>query len=151
MDKLMAGHGDMLIHGFECAPGWDRLGPWFLGDLDILRQYVRDGGHYEQKLNTDGTTAAYFYLADMPLEFILHSEGLPPVDRECPWQRCSHSECEGRWVSPDRGTARFASALDDDLRNGPGKWRHCSYCDRVWKAGWIMPATRSSEPPRLAG
>ncbi len=47
MAKMLDGHGDMLIYGFDSAPGSDRLYPWLLGNLGILRQYIRDGGYYE--------------------------------------------------------------------------------------------------------
>ena len=70
MAKMLDGHGDMLIYGFESAPGSDRLYPWLLGNLGILRQYIHDGGHYQEITNKDGTTGAYFHLDDMPLGFL---------------------------------------------------------------------------------
>ena len=67
-----------------------------LGNLGILRQYIHDGGHYQEIPDKDGTTGAYFHLNDMPLGFLENSEGTPPVDREDPWQRCRNPKCEGR-------------------------------------------------------
>jgi hypothetical protein len=158
MAKMLNGHGDMLIYGFESAPGSDRLCPWLLGNLEILRQYIRDGGYYEPKPNDDGTTAAYFYLDDMPLGFLENSEGIPPVDREDPWQRCRNPKCGGRWTPEFRGDGRFVQPLDEAMQPGDGYWRECLYCGNKWRSGWIMPATRSSgpvsrdrNPPRLTG
>lgn len=72
MAKLLAGDGDMLIHGFESNLGSRRLHPWLLGDLDVLRQYIRKGGLPDmEESNDDGTTAAYFYRAKMPPGFIV--------------------------------------------------------------------------------
>jgi len=70
--KLLEGRGDLLIYGYEAYPGWRRLHPWLLGDLDVLRQYIRDGGHYEvAEPDEDGTTAAYFYRYKLPSEFVI--------------------------------------------------------------------------------
>lgn len=71
MEKLLEGLGDLLIYGYEAYPGWRCLHPWLLGDLDILRQYIRDGGAYETWRNDDGTTAAYFHRYQLPPEFVI--------------------------------------------------------------------------------
>lgn len=147
MAKLLDGYGDILIYGFESKPGSDRLYPWLLADLDTLRQYIRDGGRYEPKPNGDGTTAAYFYLADMAPEFIVESEGIPPVNRDDPWHRCPDPKCEGRRVPGFHGDGKFAQPLDDNMRPGDGYWRECMFCGTRWKSGWKAPATRSPNPP----
>lgn len=152
MAKMCDGHGDMLIYGFESAPGSDRLYPWLLGNLNILRQYVRDGGYFQEITNKDGTTGAYFHLDDMPLGFLENSDGIPPVDREDPWQQCRNPQCEGKWGVPEyRGNGRFVQPLDETMQLGDGYWRECLYCHMRWRSGWIMPATRRSSGPRRTG
>jgi hypothetical protein len=130
-----------------------------LGNLGILRQYIHDGGHYQEIPDKDGTTGAYFHLSDMPLGFLENSEGTPPVDRENPWQRCRNPKCEGTWGCPNTaGDGRFVQPLDQAMQPGDGHWRECLYCGKKWRSGQIMPATRSSgptpgdrNPPRLTG
>ena len=72
MKKLLEGRGDLLVYGYEAYPNWRRLHSWLLGDLDVLRQYICDGGSYEiGPPNDDGTTAAYFHRYQLPPEFVM--------------------------------------------------------------------------------
>lgn len=79
MDKIKLGYGDMFVYGFESEPGSDRLYPWFIGNLDILREYYEHGGRSagrKKNKGNHGSSFLAFNLDDMPLGFILASDGI---------------------------------------------------------------------------
>lgn len=79
MDKLRLGYGDMFVYGFQSAPGSDRMYPWFVGNLHVLRDWTEQGGHPSEKGRNKGprgSTFAVFDLSSMPLGFILASDGI---------------------------------------------------------------------------
>lgn len=79
MAKMCAGWGDFGIYGFESEPGSDRLSPWVLYNIHLLREYIADGGGYKEIPNHDGTWFAAFNI-DQVLSakpgFVLASGGL---------------------------------------------------------------------------
>ncbi|MGH3428197.1 MAG: hypothetical protein ACRDQZ_11645 [Mycobacteriales bacterium] len=79
MDKIKLGFGDMFVYGFEQEPGSDRLYPWFIGNLEILRDHhARTGRSAGEQRNKGpgGSSFKAFNLDDMPLGFVLASDGL---------------------------------------------------------------------------
>ncbi|MGH3834165.1 MAG: hypothetical protein ACRDSF_00455 [Pseudonocardiaceae bacterium] len=79
MDKIKLGFGDMFVYGFESEPGSDRMYPWFIGNLEILRDYYDHGGRSAGEQRNKGPGGSHFEafnLDDMPLGFILASDGL---------------------------------------------------------------------------
>lgn len=136
MPKVRAGYGDITIYGFESEPGSDRLGPWFAGNVALLRQYIGEGGYYRRQNNRDGSsTFGAFHLDDMPLGFVAIEHGRPEPDKSRVWERCRNC-----WWGKDRGG--YCYPLDDNLQPGPGYWRQCLACGFRWRAGWPMGETR---------
>lgn len=137
MPKIRAGWGDFTIYGFESEPGSDRLHPWFIGNVNLLRSYIGEGGYYKPHKNKDNSsTLGAFHLADMPLGFVLKSEGLTAWDDQRVWEtcrRCWWGKSRGGWVTP----------TDDDRRPGTGRGRYCLACGFWWRAGWVMPETQA--------
>jgi hypothetical protein len=135
MPKIRAGWGDFTIYGFESEPGSDRLGPWFIGNLGLLRDYLRRGGYYIPQTNRDGSsTFGAFHLGDMPLEFVLQSEGLTAWDESRIWDQCRRC-----WWW--RGTGGLVMPTDEDRNASGGFGRLCLACGFWWRAGWHMPMT----------
>lgn len=148
MPKIRAGWGDLTIYGFESADcaseacGHDesghRLSPWFIGNVAMLRDYIARGGYWQVKGNHDGSSRlAAFHHADMPLGFVLASEGLTVFDESRHWDRCRFC-----WWGRTRGG--YVTPTDDLLRPATGYGRQCLACGRRWRAGWIMPLTTES-------
>jgi hypothetical protein len=145
MPKIKAGWGDFTIYGFEsesCAadscdhyPTGHRLGPWFIGNVAMLRDYIGRGGYWSTHRNTDySSRLAAFHHADMPLGFVLDSDGLSVWDDGRVWELCRRC-----WWGRTRGG--FVSPTDDDRRLGTGYGRFCLACGFWWRAGWEMSAT----------
>lgn len=135
--KMRAGDGDYFIYGFEAEPGSDRLGTWLIGNLHLLNDdYLAHGGYYRKQPNYDKSSDfAIFHLADMPLGFVLNSEGLAIWDREAPWQscrRCLWGKWKGGYVMP----------TNDQRQAGDGYGRRCLACGFWWRSGWIAPLVR---------
>ena len=138
MPKIKAGWGDFTIYGFESAPGSDRLGPWFIGNIALLRDYIARGGYYKTQRNKDRSSRlAAFHLADMPLGFVLASEGLTAWDSDRIYEQCRRC-----WWGRSQGG--HVVPTDDGQRPGDGHGRRCLACGFWWRAGWVMSTTRNS-------
>jgi hypothetical protein len=83
--KLELGFGDFGVYGFESEPGADRLYPWVLYNVALLREHLNGGGRWYYGRNLDGSSDfAAFDVRDLPLGCLLNSEGIqtewpPPV------------------------------------------------------------------------
>jgi hypothetical protein len=144
MPKIKAGWGDFTIYGFESMHGSDRLYPWFIGNIAILRDYIARDGYYKPQRNKDGSSRlAAFHLADMPLGFVLKSEGLALWDDHRAWEQCRRC-----WWGRSRGG--YVMPLDEAGDPGDGYWRRCLACGFRWRAGWVMPLTTTSAQQRGA-
>lgn len=127
MAKLRDGWSDLFIYGVEAETGSDRLGPWFVGNSAMLRDYLNHGGFYATRNNHDGSSSlAVVNHDDMPLGFVLASDGVPEYDRDAVWGRCRR--CYWNQVAP----------MDEEWRLGDGYWRKCLACGFQWRAGWPM-------------
>jgi hypothetical protein len=136
--KLCAGYGDFTIYGFESAPGSDRLGPWFLGNAAMLADYIDRGGYGAVEANHDGSsTFTAYHLADMPLGFVLGSEGLRVWADDRMWE-----ECRRCWLGGNYRGRCYVMPTDEDRRPGTGYGRLCPACGFWWRSGWIMSLTR---------
>lgn len=80
LGKIRAGFGDYGIYGFEAGPGSSDLAPWVLYNVHRLREYLDHGGRWVYRDNRDGSSAfAAFTVREMPLGFVLNSEGHGPA------------------------------------------------------------------------
>jgi hypothetical protein len=135
MPKIRQGWGDFTIYGFESEPGSNRLGPWFLGNVEMLRDYLRRGGYYKVKENRDRSSRfAAFNHGDMPLGFIKASGGMRVLDDKRIWERCR--SCW--WWRQSGGVVM---PLDEDGQPGTGYGRKCIACGFRWQSGWVMSLT----------
>lgn len=127
LPKIKAGWGDLFIYGVESAEDDTRLGPWFLGNTVMLRDYLANGGYYRGVANHDGSSVfAVFRHDDMPAGFVIASDGIPEYDRSTTWAKCP--QCYSKYAEP----------LGDDLQPRDGYWRRCMFCGFRWRAGWVM-------------
>lgn len=135
--KIRSGFGDYLVYGFEAEPGSDRLRPWALINVWLLREYINTGGRWALGDNGDGTRFAAFTLAELPHGTILNSEGHDrpgrPFDVRPPFGPCRHC---GRpsWLMDDEGApAHPCCAL-----HSPGPCLACRSSDQHahWHYGW---------------
>lgn len=82
--KLMDGWGDYFFYGFA-SPMADSLHSWFIGDLDVFRNWVkateaRGGQAGTQKQNKDGSSDFLaFDLTRIPFDFIHARSYVLPV------------------------------------------------------------------------
>lgn len=135
MPKLRKGWGDLMIYGFESEVDSDRLGPWWVINLEMLRDYLACGGYYRSQDNRDGSSSfAVFWLEDMPLGFVLASEGIKPLDRSDVWFRCRR--CWTEKVAPAADELELVGGARLH-KLGDGYWRRCLYCHFQWRAGWV--------------
>ena len=165
MQKLLEGYGDVFVYGFEAELNADRLHPWFIGNSEMLRQYIRSGGYYEIRPNVDHSShLAAFDLSDMPIGFLIDSEGHIPSPYKAGWVKCRNS------YDPDVGRGGKYRVFDNPLGNPwrgqrvgmcdgdygaplaeptpdgaapefeSGLWRRCMCCGFEWKSGWVMGA-----------
>jgi hypothetical protein len=143
MVKMLNGWGDLFVYGFEAADGSDRLFPYFVGNTQLLRQSIRDGcGPWAIRTNKDGSSSmAVFRLMDMPLGFVLYSEGIT-IDDEDIWFQCPG--CYTRRGMP----------LDDRGQAGDGFERRCLFCGHEWRSarsGHLFKPGASALPPNRLG
>jgi len=132
MPKIRAGWGDLMIYGFESYPESDRLGPWFMGNIAMLRRYIAEGGWFDVRANKDGSSRlGAFHLGDMPLGFVIASEGLDALDDSRVWERCRRCY----WW---RDTGGSVMPTDDFKNPASGQGRLCLACGFWWRAGWVM-------------
>jgi hypothetical protein len=130
MDKVRLGEGDIFVYGFESAPGSDRLSPWVVVNLDLIRAYDIQGGYSTVRRNK-GDRASWlrvFCLDDLLLGTVLKSEGIETTSQG---ERLS---CRNpNWDDPakpmrsgwcNRG---YAVVIDDFLRQ-------CTFCGFKWRA-----------------
>lgn len=146
MPKLRKGWGDLMVYGFESEVDSNRLNPWWVINLEMLRDYIARGGYFRSQPNHDGSSSfAVFWLEDMPLGFVLASDGIKPVDRDDVWFRCRR--CYLPHVSP--ATDEFEDVAGQRLHQlGPGIWRRCLYCQFQWRAGWVASMVRPMKSSR---
>jgi hypothetical protein len=138
MVKMQRGYGDFVIYGFESEPDSDRLFPWFIGNTELLRDYVNCGGYIKQQRNRDGSsTLGAVHLADMPIGFVLAHEGLTVWDNDRVWEQCRRCW----WWKSSGG---LVLPTNDDLEPGDGYGRLCIACGFRWRSGWVMRLTRKS-------
>lgn len=138
MPKLRAGYGDFTIYGFEADEDSDRLGPWFIGNANLLRDYIARGGFYKVERNHDRSSRfCAFHLADMPLGFVLAGEGLRVWDDSRHWEQCRRC-----WWGNSKGG--YVTATDEDRRPAAGYGRLCLACGFWWRSGWEMPLSRAA-------
>lgn len=138
MPKLRAGYGDFTIYGFESADGSDQLGPWFIGNTAILRDYIDRGGYGKTERNADKSSRfVAYHLADMPLGFVLDSEGLRVWSEDRNWE-----ECRRCWWG--KGKGGYVMPTDDDRRPATGFGRKCLACGFWWRSGWEMPLAKAA-------
>lgn len=79
MSKLRQGWGDFMLYGFEAEPDADRLHPWALLNLALLREYFDRDGRWQRRVNRDGSSDfAAIDVADLPLGAVLNSAGHEP-------------------------------------------------------------------------
>jgi len=136
MPKIKAGWGDFTIYGFESEPGSDRMHPWFIGNLGLLRDYINRGGYYRIEKNRDNSSRlAAFHHGDMPLGFVIAQEGLTAWDSRRIWEQCRRC-----WWGRSKGG--YVQPTDEDGNPGDGYGRHCMACGFRWRAGWPMSAVR---------
>jgi hypothetical protein len=134
MPKIRRGWGDFTIYGFESEPGSDRMGPWFIGNIAMLRDYFACGGYYSVYSNKDHSSRlAAVHLGDVPLGFVLKSDGLTIWDQGRVWE-----ECRKCWWGRSKGG--YVTPTDDDRKDGPGYGRRCLALGFWWRAGWVMGA-----------
>lgn len=132
MPKLRAGWGDFTIYGFESEHGSNRMRPWFIGNTNMLRDYIAHGGYFKVHRNKDNSSRlAAFHLADMPLGFILASEGLTVWDNDRIWEQCRRC-----WWGRNKGG--YVTPTDEHRRPADGYGRKCLACGFWWRAGWVM-------------
>jgi len=145
MQKMLARWGDIIVYGFESAPDSDRLWPWFVGNTEILREYIGAHGYFDRRDNADGSSQlAGFRLDDMPLAFLITSGGHDELDRTDPWQKCKNPRC----YPPYWAERSLVAPLTDDYHFGAGYWRVCMFCGTRWRSGWVAPLTRTVEETR---
>lgn len=135
MPKIKAGWGDFTIYGFEAEPGSDRLYPWFIGNLPLLREYLASGGYYKVQQNKDRSSRlAALHLGDMPLGFVIDSDGLTAWDERRIWEQCRRC-----WWGRSKGG--YVLPTGEDRKPGAGYGRKCMACGFWWRAGWPMALT----------
>jgi hypothetical protein len=132
MDKLRLGEGDIFVYGFESEPGSDRLYPWAVVNLDLIREYDAIGGYSTVKRNKGerGSWLRAFCLDDLPLGAVLRSDGIEPCDPAASWLECRNPN----WDNPARpmrsGWCARRYAIAEDYM------RQCLFCGFRWRAGW---------------
>lgn len=150
MPKMLNGWGDFFIYGFEESQGSDRMYPWLIGNMEMLRDYVKRGGYSVIKDNRDRSSRLRsFHLADMPLGFVLDSDGLTVWDDQRVWEQCR--KCW--WWKSDGGVVVPTAEPDCDANGAypkhppqaeDGTGRYCLACGFWWRSGWVMSVTRST-------
>jgi hypothetical protein len=153
MPKIRAGWGDFTIYGFESETGSDRMGPWFIGNVNLLRSYLREPGHYYSVHgNDDGSSRlAAFHIADMPLGFLLKSDGLTPWGDGRIWEHCRKcwwGKGRGGYVAPTAETPAQPHRIPERLdapKLDTGYGRFCLACRFWWRSGWVMKLTDDDE------
>lgn len=131
MDKLRLGEGDIFIYGFESEPGSDKLFPWVILNLDMVREYDDRGGYSTVSRNKGpyGSWLRVFNLDDLPLGAVIKSAGVMPCEDRAGWLSCRNSN----WDDPARPVRsgwcnrRYAIAVDEFLRK-------CLFCGFKWHA-----------------
>lgn len=178
MPKMMRGYGDIELYAFGPDDGLGEGGPplrftqWFLGDLNILRAYLAEGGYTAApKRNADHSSRfTWVDLRDLPEPYVLDSENLPTLEHShedwfsCrnPNYTCSDPEHRaGKWTGQE-ALLRCPSAGDHwRLRHGMcagnyavetgGRMRQCLCCGFTWRSGWesAAQALRSERSERI--
>jgi hypothetical protein len=157
MPKIRHGYGDFFIYGFEAEPDADKMHPWLIGNVSILRKYLSDGGYFKIHDNKDGSSRlAVFHIADMPIGFVLDSEGLTIWDNDRIWEDCRNcwwGRSKGGYVAPTPHVPISAHVVPSGTSPpdmGDGYGRYCLACRFWWQSGWFMRATQESNTAQIA-
>lgn len=168
MLKLISGYGDIELYGFgpDDERGADgpplRYEQWFLGDLNILRTYITEGGYLGgiQRNHDHSSRFMAVDLRDLPAEYVLDSENLPTMEHGSGWLSCRNPNwtCQdpahkaGKWTGEEAW--RLCPSRDGHwkLRHGmcagkyavelDGRMRQCLCCGFRWRGGWESAAQR---------
>lgn len=166
MVKLVNGYGDIELYGFGPDDGLGVSGPplryeqWFLGDLNILRAYMAEGGYLGRvRRNYDHSSRFMAIdLRDLPAEYVLDSENLPPMEHGDKWLSCRNPNwtCQdpvhkaSKWTGQEAWQNCPSRDYHWKLRHGmcsgkyaielEGRMRRCLCCGFQWRAGWESAA-----------
>lgn len=130
IDKVRLGDGDYFVYGFESEPGSDRLYPWVIVNLDLLREYDMLGG-YSRVQRNKGVRDSWlrvFSLDDLPLGAILNSDGIELEDRSAAWLQCRNPNWDDKTKPVRSGwcSRGYVMATDDYMRK-------CLFCGFKWR------------------
>lgn len=136
MDKVRLGEGDIFVYGFESEPGSDRLDPWVVVNLDMVRAYDVQGGYSTVRRNK-GERASWlrvFDLDDLLLGTVIKSQGLESADQDG-WLSCRNPNWDDTTKPTRSGWCNrgYAIALSDFLRQ-------CLFCGFKWHAATPEPS-----------
>lgn len=178
LPKLIRGYGDIELYGFGPDDGLGDDGPplrftqWFLGDLNILRGYLAEGGYLPSpRRNKDySSRLTWIDLRDLPEGYVLASEELPALEHDQDeWFSCRNPNwsCQdpehkaARWTG-EEARLRCPHAGDHwRLRHGMcagnyavetgSRMRRCLCCGFIWRSGWESAAQqlRSERSERI--
>lgn len=130
MAKVRLGEGDFFVYGFESEPDSDRLYPWVLVNLEMIRDYDLHGGYSTVKRNKGerGSWLRAFSLDDLPLGAVLDSQGIEFEDREAAWLHCRNPNWDDKDKPMRSGwcACGYTVAIGDYMRQ-------CLFCGFKWR------------------
>ena len=144
MDKIRQGYGDFFAYGFEAFAGSDRLHPWCLSNVALIREHLDGNGRWRHRPNHDNSSdLAVFTLEDLPAGTILASDGHDTGDALLAgrWGPCRYC---GRpaWAFADDGKAAHPCCAREAVERPGAPCLACTESDRLnhYRYGWPEPS-----------